>query len=73
MARLSFSVPQELLAELKKEAKQRETTVSELVRHILYERSWRKHKKKDKQHWLEAIYAGKAKRKIKKFEDLFSD
>ena len=73
MVRLSFSIPPELLAELKKEARQKDVKVSALVRQVLFERSWRKKSRKDKQHWLEAIYAGKARKKIKKFEDVFSD
>lgn len=73
MKQITVSLPKRLHAELKKEAEKREVPLSRLVRHVLAERSWRKHRPK-KQHWLEEIYAkGKAKRKIKKFEDLFSE
>jgi hypothetical protein len=73
MARLYTSLPPEILNALKKEAKKKEIAVSALARFILAQHIWRKASKKDKQHWLEAIYAGKARRKIKEFEDLFSD
>ncbi len=73
MARVSVTLPPEILNELKKEAKQKDIPVSSLVRYIVAQRLWRKKSKKDKQHWLEGIYAGKSRRKIKKFEDLFSD
>ncbi len=73
MARLSVTLPPEILAVLKKEAKQKDLPLSTLVRFVLAQRIWRKKSKKDKQHWLEQIYAGKARRKIKKFEDWFSD
>lgn len=72
MKALTISLPSKLLDELKKEAKKNEVSVSKLVRHIIAERAWRKRRPKG-QHWLEGIYAGKAKRKVKKFEDLFSD
>ncbi len=73
MARLSVTIPPEILAALKKEAKQKNIPVATLVRFVLAQRVWRKKSKKDKQPWLEAIYAGKARRKIKEFEDWFSD
>ncbi len=73
MARLSLTIPPDILIALKKEAKQRDIPLATLVRFVLAQRVWRKKNKKDKQHWLEAIYAGKAKRKIKEFEDWFSD
>lgn len=73
MARIVLNIPEELLAELKKEAEKKGTPTAGLVRQILMERSWRKKSRKEKQHWLEAIYAGKARRKIRKFEDLFSE
>lgn len=74
MARLSVTLPPEILTALKKEAEQKDLPLSALVRLILAQRLWRKKlPKKDKQHWLEAIYAGKARRKIRKFEDWFSE
>ncbi len=73
MARLSVTLPPEILNELKKEARQKEIPVSALVRFVIAQRAWRKKRPKDRQHWLEAIYAGKARRKIKEFEDLFSE
>lgn len=73
MARLSLTIPPEILTALKKEARQKNIPAATLVRFILAQRVWRKKSKKDKQHWLEAIYAGKARRKIKEFEDWFSD
>jgi len=73
MARLYASLPLEILNALRKEAKKKDIAVSALVRFVLAQHVWRKANKKDKQHWLEAIYAGKARRKIKEFEDLFSD
>ncbi len=73
MARLSVTLPAEILNELKKEARQKELPVSALARFVIAQRAWRKRKPKDKQHWLEAVYAGKARRKVKDFEDLFSD
>jgi metal-responsive CopG/Arc/MetJ family transcriptional regulator len=73
MARLSVSIPPEILNELKKEAKKKDIPVATLVRFVLAQRVWRKKSRKDKQHWLEAIYAGKARRKIKEFEDRFSE
>jgi hypothetical protein len=73
MARLQASLPPEILTALKKEAKKKEIPLSALARFVLAQHVWRKLRKKDKQHWLEGMYAGKAKRKIKEFEDLFSD
>ncbi len=73
MARLQASLPPEILNALKKEAKKKEIPLSALARFVLAQHVWRKLRKKDKQHWLEAVYAGKAKRRIKEFEDLFSD
>jgi hypothetical protein len=73
MARLYASLPPEILNLLKKEAKKKEIAVSALVRFLLAQHVWRKASKKDKQHWLEGMYAGKARRRIKEFEDLFSD
>jgi Arc/MetJ-type ribon-helix-helix transcriptional regulator len=73
MQTISVSLPPKLLKQLKAEAKKREMSLSGFVRYALAERSWRKRSPKE-QHWLEAVYAkGKAKRKIKKFEDIFSD
>lgn len=69
--RLYANLPPEILNALKKEARKKDIPVSALVRFILAQHIWRK-KGRDKQHWLEAIYSGKARRKIKKFEDLFS-
>jgi hypothetical protein len=73
MARLSVTLPPEILNALKKEAKQKDIPLATLVRFVLAQRVWRKKSRKDKQHWLEAIYAGKARRKIKEFEDWFSE
>jgi metal-responsive CopG/Arc/MetJ family transcriptional regulator len=73
MPRLSVTLPAEILSAIKKEAKQKDIPISALVRLVLAQRAWRKNRTKDKQHWLEAIYAGKARRKIKEFEDWFSD
>jgi hypothetical protein len=73
MARVSITMPPEILSALKKEAKKKDLPVATLVRFYLAQRVWRKKSTKDKQHWLEQIYAGKARRKIKSFEDLFSD
>lgn len=73
MPRLSLLIPPEILAELRKEARQKGIPLATLVRFVLAQRVWRRKRPKDKQHWLEAIYAGKAKRKIKEFEDWFSD
>ncbi len=73
MARLAITLPPEILNALKKEAKQKDIPVATLARFVLAQRVWRKKSKKDKQHWLEGIYAGKARRKIKEFEDLFSE
>jgi len=73
MPRLALTLPPEILKEIKKEAKQKDIPVATLVRFVLAQRIWRKRRPKDKQHWLEAIYAGKAKRKIKEFEDWFSE
>jgi len=73
MARVSVTIPPEILTALKKEAKQKELPVATLVKLLVAQHIWRKKSKKDKQHWLEAIYSGKARRKIKNFEDLFSD
>lgn len=73
MPKISVTLPPEILKAVKNEAKQKDMPVSAFVRMIIAQRLWRKRRKKDKQHWLEAIYAGKAKRKIRKFEDIFSD
>ena len=73
MPTLSVTLPKEILKALKEEAKKKDMPLSALARLIIAQRLWRKRRKKDKQHWLEAIYAGKAKRKIRKFEDIFSD
>jgi hypothetical protein len=73
MPRVAVTLPPEILNVLKKEAAKKDIPLAALVRFILAQRVWRKKSRKDKQHWLEAIYAGKARRKIKKFEDLFSD
>ncbi len=73
MARLYATIPPEILNALKKEARKKEIPVSALVRFVLAQHVWRRMRKKDRQHWLEAIYAGKARRKIKEFEDWFSD
>ncbi|MEM2916088.1 MAG: hypothetical protein QXT19_01905 [Candidatus Woesearchaeota archaeon] len=73
MARLYATIPPEILNSLKKEARKKEIPVSALVRFILAQHVWRKASRKDKQHWLEAMYAGKARRKIREFEDLFSE
>jgi hypothetical protein len=73
MPRVAVTLPPEIFIALKKEAVKKGVPLAALVRFILAQRAWRKKGKKDSQHWLEAIYAGKARRKIKKFEDLFSD
>ena len=73
MARLAVTIPPEILIALKKEARKKELPVATLVKLLVAQHIWRKKSKKDRQHWLEGIYAGKAKRKIKSFEDLFSD
>jgi hypothetical protein len=73
MPRVAVTLPPEILNVLKKEAAKKDIPLAALVRFILAQRVWRKKSRKDKQHWLEAIYAGKARRRIKKFEDLFSD
>lgn len=73
MPSVSVTLPKELLKAVKKEAKDKDLPVSALIRIIIAQRLWRKRRKKDKQHWLEGIYAGKARRRIRKFEDYFSD
>ena len=73
MARLNVNLPAEILNALKKEARKKEIPPATLARFLLAQHVWRTMRPKDKQHWLEGIYAGKARRKIKEFEDLFSD
>lgn len=71
--RLNVNLPAEILNQLKKEARKKEIPVATLARFLIAQHVWRRLRPKDKQHWLEAVYAGKAKRRIKEFEDLFSD
>lgn len=73
MARVSVRLPPEILAALKKDASKKDLPLATWLRLVLAQRVWRKKRPTDKQSWLEGIYAGKARRKIKKFEDLFSD
>lgn len=73
MPRISTTLPEQILAAIKKEARQKELPVSAMARLIIAQHIWRKKHPKDKQHWLEAIYSGKARRKIKKLEDWFSN
>lgn len=71
--RVTVRLPPDILAAVKKEAAKKEIPPATLIKLLVAQHIWRKKSRKDKQHWLESIYAGKAKRKVKSFEDLFSD
>jgi hypothetical protein len=71
MPRICFTVSEKMAERLAKEAQRDKITVQELLKRILWSRTWKK--RPQPQHWLEKLYArGAPKRAIRELADWFS-